>query len=43
MTINGISLKEPNDFIKELIKNKGNVVEIAYMRDGNLNNIKVQI
>ena len=43
MTINGISLKEPNEFIKELIKNKGNVVEIAYMRDGNLNNIKVQI
>jgi len=43
MSINGVILNEPNEFIKELIKNKGSIVEIAFMRNGNLNNIKVQI
>jgi hypothetical protein len=38
-----VILNEPNEFIKELIKNKGSIVEIAFMRNGNLNNIKVQI
>ncbi|MFZ8988671.1 MAG: PDZ domain-containing protein, partial [Methylophilaceae bacterium] len=43
MKINGIELNTPEEFIKELIKNRGQTVVIDYKRSGVLKNISVQL
>jgi len=43
MKINGIELNTPEEFIKELIKNRGQTVVIDYKRSGELKNISVQL
>ena len=43
MKINGIELNTTEQFIKELIKNRGQTVEIDYKRNGELKNISVML
>lgn len=43
MKINGIELNTTEEFIKELIKNRGQTVEIDYKRNGELKNISVML
>ena len=43
MKINDIDLVEPQDFIKELINNKGRDVKIDYKRDGEMRHVVVSI